>query len=177
MHSTTVAIVLALAAALQINAFHVESGTSCSSAGATCSYISNDSSNNGSATTAVNGFCAPDLLCASNGAKCSNDDECFNYCGSDGTCGGEGAGCNTQATFSPGQTGIACGDGFSCSSTAGAVGSCQVGSATPATTPKANAVDSAAAAGASQQTRRNKRRLSPEYHAHQVKARDLRKIA
>lgn len=43
--------------------------------------ISNDSSNNGSATTTVNGFCAPDLLCASNGAKCSSDDECFNYCG------------------------------------------------------------------------------------------------
>jgi hypothetical protein len=30
------------------------------------------------------------------------------YCGTDGTCGGEGAGCNTQAAFLPGQAGIAC---------------------------------------------------------------------
>ena len=37
------------------------------------------------------------------------------YCGTDGTCGGEGAGCNTQATFSPGQAGIAC-DNASCKS-------------------------------------------------------------
>lgn len=31
------------------------------------------------------------------------------FTGTDGTCGGAGAGCNTQSTFEAGQTGIACG--------------------------------------------------------------------
>ena len=39
--------------------------------------VSNDSSTGGSATTTVNGFCAPDLHCASQGAKCDDDESCF----------------------------------------------------------------------------------------------------
>lgn len=43
--------------------------------------ISDDSTGGGAASTTVHGFCAPDLHCASNGATCANDDECYNYCG------------------------------------------------------------------------------------------------
>ena len=91
-----------------IHAFHVESGTTCPTANAPCkcksrfhSYsfiiftfsidtrpmlgdkidISDDSSTGASKSTVVDGFCASNLICASNGAKCSSDDQCYNYCG------------------------------------------------------------------------------------------------
>jgi len=173
---------LVLLNALSAYSFHVEYGTECSTVGAACSYVSNDSSTGGSATTTVNGFCAPDLHCASQGAKCDDDDSCFNYCGTDGTCGGEGAGCNTQAAFLPGQAGIACdSEAFACTATGGSVGQCL-----PKDQVKIQAVDEtddsteepASPAASQANARRTKRRLSDSldaYMNHQVRSSDLRR--
>lgn len=170
--------------ALTAQAFHVEYGTSCSTVGEACSYVSNDSSTGGDEFTTVNGFCAPDLHCASQGAKCTSDDSCFNYCGTDGMCGGEGAGCNTQLDFVPGQPFIACdnsGD-FRCTATSGNVGQClpsdQVTLAEVDDTTDSTPTADAPVAGASQvNARRSKRRLDNEtvYHQNQVRSEDLRR--
>lgn len=108
MHATLSigCLILALSAfSANVRAFHVESGTPCTTVGSACSCrslppdaskdlrhvmltgffcdtdISNDSTGGGAADTTVHGYCAPDLHCASNGATCANDDECYNYCG------------------------------------------------------------------------------------------------
>ncbi|CAD6578619.1 MAG: hypothetical protein CYPHOPRED_000638 [Cyphobasidiales sp. Tagirdzhanova-0007] len=185
-------------------AFHVESGTSCSTPGAACTCtsafcmlcliqtqtnpappkdISDDASTGGSASTVVNGFCASDNICASNGAKCSDNNACYNYCGTDGLCGGAGAGCNTQSLFSAGQSGIACADDFTCTEN-GSVGVCKpssqvtLSSASPASSSLAESTSSATTGSSlsnpSSLARRAKRRM-PFYHHRQVRAADLRK--
>lgn len=170
MHARSFSIgALALAIAslsARVAAFHVESGTACSAVGDACSYVSNDSSTGGSKSNTVQGFCAPDLTCASNGATCTSDDQCFNYCGG-GVCGGAGAGCNTQDAFELNQTGIACDSGYTCSSN-GNPGTCEASS----TKPKSNAVD-APVSNASAKARRTKRRI-PEFEHRQVRADDIR---
>lgn len=42
-------------------------------------------------TVTVNGNCSPSTSrCADNGATCSSDSQCYNFCGNDGVCGGRG---------------------------------------------------------------------------------------
>lgn len=166
MHATLSigSLFLALSAfSAGVRAFHVESGTPCTTVGSACSYVSNDSSGGGSADTTVHGYCAPDLHCASNGATCANDDECYNYCGS-GVCGGQGAGCNSQDTFALGQPGISCSGDYTCSEE-GAVGQCL-----PSSEVKLVATNAAAP---SQRARRHRRR-STQVQQRQVRAADLR---
>jgi len=72
----------------------------------------------------VNAFCSDSLMCAANGSSCETADNCFNYCGSDGKCGGLGSACNSNASGD--ETGFNCyGPTYTCSSNeADVIGNC-----------------------------------------------------
>lgn len=94
-----------------VRAFHFAAGTPCSGTGV-CSY---EYVIDGTATVVtVNGFCSPSGICAANGATCTADEQCFNYCGfTSGVCGGVGALCNSQDVTDPeGQVAITCNTPF-----------------------------------------------------------------
>ncbi|KZT52415.1 hypothetical protein CALCODRAFT_91204 [Calocera cornea HHB12733] len=77
-------------------AFTISPGPSCSTFGEPCSYVAEGEDGH---TYTLNGACAPDLYCADNGAAGTSDDEYYEYCGSDGICGGLNAFCSNTNPF------------------------------------------------------------------------------
>lgn len=65
-----------------------------------CSYTYTGQNMEGAdVSVTASGFCNAAGVCLGNGAVCSNDDQCYNYCGATtGTCGGAGATCYSQST-------------------------------------------------------------------------------
>jgi len=117
-----------LGAAAYVSAFAEGPGGACDTVGAACTW---EAENSSGAPTTFSGFCAPDLICGDNGASCTTDDNCYDFCGTtSGLCGGEGAVCTSTAPFSTGQEEITCfTPGFTCTSDDPTVG----GTCVPAT--------------------------------------------
>ncbi|KAH8927436.1 hypothetical protein BT69DRAFT_1278015 [Atractiella rhizophila] len=105
-------------------AFHWKPGSTCT-ANTPCTYSYQVES--GVEKTKVEANCAPNGYCADNGAKCSNDSQCFGWCGPDGFCGGEGALCNSRNEFqhTPIHWEYTCAPGLECSTTDMVIGVCQ----------------------------------------------------
>jgi len=100
-----------LGAASYVYAFAEEGGGPCDTVGEACSWQSFNSAGN---IVTFNGFCAPDLFCGDNGASCTTDDNCYDFCGA-GICGGEGSTCTSTVPFAHNQEEIACfTPGFTC---------------------------------------------------------------
>jgi len=96
-----------------VHALAQEGGGPCTGLNTACSWVAFNSQGN---AQTFNGFCAPDGFCGDNGADCSSDDNCYNFCGT-GLCGGAGAECSSTAPFTHNQIDVTCYDpAFTCTS-------------------------------------------------------------
>jgi len=121
MPSNLIRVFALLGSAAAVLAFQEVAGPSCSGTGTACSYSYIDSNDD---TVTVTSTCAANGFCADNGATCTIDDNCYDYCGTDGTCGGLGASCDSQAANAHNQFDITCDTPAFVCSTDGSTGSC-----------------------------------------------------